>query len=170
MTETVITFSEIVTLNPGAFQLVQRGLGGGTVNVTPTIDNSSGVSVVTLTFSGQHVTAAGSLEDGNYQLTVFGDQILGAGGVAIDADGDGNAGGNFVFGDTATDNFFRLFGDVDGDRFVAVRDLLEFRKTYRDRLGDSSFDDRFDFDGDDVISTRDLLRFRQNYLERMDFA
>ena len=116
------------------------------------------------------MTSVGSLEDGNYQLTINGDQILTAGGTALDVDGDGDAGGVYAFGDTAIDNFFRLFGDVDGDRLVAVRDLLEFRKTFRDRVGDPGFDSRFDFEGDGAISTRDLLRFRQNYLDRLEFV
>ena len=78
--------------------MIKRGPEGGAVTVTPTVDNSSGRSVVTLTFSGAFVNSAGSLEDGNYQLTVFGDQVTGSGG-AFDGDNDGVAGGDFVFGD-----------------------------------------------------------------------
>ncbi len=167
----VITFSDIVTINPGAFELIKRGPGGGTVDVVATIDNSSGQSVVTLTYGpGEFVAAGGSLVDGNYQLTVFGDQVTTSTGAALDGDEDGTAGGNFVYGDTAADNFFRFFGDVDGDRIVTTLDLLRLRQTWLAADGDSNFDDRFDRDNDGVISTFDLLFFRKNYLDRLDFA
>jgi hypothetical protein len=108
--------------------------------------------------------------DGNYQLTVFGDQVTTSTGAALDGDEDGTAGGNFVYGDTAADNFFRFFGDVDGDRIVTTLDLLRLRQTWLAADGDSNFDDRFDRDNDGVISTFDLLFFRKNYLDRLDFA
>ena len=93
LTETVISFDEIVTIGANAFEVFKRGPGGGTVGVVPTIDDSSGQTVVTLTFTGQFVTASGSLEDGNYQLTVFGSEVTTSTG-AFDGDEDGAAGGN----------------------------------------------------------------------------
>jgi len=169
--DSVISFEEVLTFGDGAFELVKRGPDGGTVSVTPIVDNSSGRSVVTLTFDpGAFVTASGSLVDGNYQLTVFGDQVTTSTGDIFDGDGDGTAGGDFVFGNTAADNFFRQYGDVDGDRIVTAFDLLRFRQTWLSSEGDSDFDDRFDSDADGVISTLDLLAFRRNFLDRLDFA
>ena len=167
--QAVIRFDEVVTVGAGAFEVIKRGSDGGAVGVIPSIDDSSGQTVVTLTFTGQFVTAGGSLEDGNYQLTILGDLITTSGG-ALDGDGDGNPGGNFVFGDTEADNFFRLFGDVDGDRVVAALDLLRFRQTYNKSTGDTGFDDRFDFNVDGTITAFDLLRFRNNYRDRLDFS
>jgi len=167
--EVVVSFDDIVTLGTDSFELIKRGDDGGTVSVTPTVDNSSGSSVVTLAFdAGSLVTDSGSLVDGNYQLTIFGDQIT-SGGVAIDGDGDGVAGGNLVFGDTETDNFFRFFGDADGNRVVNAPDLLEFRRTWLSSDSSSNFDASFDSNADGNINVVDLLAFRGNYLDRITF-
>ena len=169
--EVVVSFDDIVTLGTDSFELVRRGDDGGTVNVTPTVDNSTGVSVVTLAFdAGAFVTDSGSLVDGNYQLTVFGDQITTDNGVAIDGDGDGVAGGNLVFGDTETDNFFRFFGDADGNRIVNSPDLLEFRRTWLANDADSNFNAGFDSNADGVINVVDLLAFRNNFLDTVPFV
>ena len=169
--ELEISFDGVVTLGSGAFELIQRGPGGGSVNVTPTIDNSSGQSVVTLTFSGAFVDAdSGSLADGNYQLTINGDQITTSSGNTLDADDDGTAGGSSVFGDTAADNFFRFYGDANGDRNVNVFDLLELRQTFGESIGDAAFDEQFDFNGDGTINVFDLLGFRQNFQEELEFV
>lgn len=169
--EVVVSFDDIVTLGTDSFELVKRGVDGGTVDVTPSVDNSSGASVVTLTFdAGSLVTDSGSLVDGNYQLTVFGDEITNNSGVALDGDGDGVAGGNLVFGDTETDNFFRFYGDADGNRVVNVVDLLGFRRTWLSSDADSNFDASFDSNADGNINVVDLLEFRGNYLNRVDFV
>jgi hypothetical protein len=169
LTNLQLEFDGIVTLGATPFELLKRGSGGGLVDVIAMIDNSSGNSVVTLTFSGSFVESSGSLEDGNYQLTMFGDQIQTLSGMDFDADGDGTAGGNFVFGDTETDNFYRLFGDGSGNRMVDIFDLLSFRETWLSGEGDAEFDVRFDSNLDGNIDIFDLLRFRQNWLESMDF-
>lgn len=168
--EVVLPFDDIVTLGADAFELIKRGPGGGVVDVTPRIDNSSGTSVVTLTFSGAFATPGGSLVDGNYQLTVFGDQILASDGVAIDGDDDGVAGGNLVFGDVETDNFFRFFGDINGNRTVDVFDLLAFRQASGSSSGDPDFDPQFDHDGNGSINAFDLLPFRNNYIDTLPFV
>ena len=124
---------------------------------------------MTLTFSGSFVESSGSLADGNYQLTTFGDQIQTISGLDFDADGDGVAGGNAVFGDTEADNFFRLFGDVTGDRVVNVFDLLGFRNAWQSQTGDADFEKGYDSNGDGIIDIFDLLRFRMNWLETQDF-
>jgi len=167
--EVVLSFDETVTIGAGAFELVRRGPDGGTVDVTPVIDNSSGSTVVTLEFSGAFAGANG-LVDGNYQLTVIGDLITSASGSAMDGDGDGVAGGNFVFGNTASDNFFRFYGDGDGNRIVNVFDLLSFRQAFGSSDGDSGFDAQYDSNADGNINVFDLLAFRNNFLETLDFV
>jgi hypothetical protein len=168
--EVTLSFSDFVTVGADAFELIRRGPGGGVVDVTPVISNGRTGTEVTLTFSGAFATSAGSLVDGNYQLTVFGDEIISSGGVAIDADGDGVAGGNFVFGDTETDNFFRFFGDINGNRLVNVFDLLNFRQAWGSSVGDAEFDAQFDHDGNGNIGVFDLLPFRNNYIDTLDFV
>jgi subtilisin-like proprotein convertase family protein len=167
--EVVVSFDGIVDVGAGAFELVRRGAGGGAVDVTPVVDDSSGSTVVTLEFSGTFTGAAG-LVDGNYELTVIGDLITSSSGTAIDGDGDGVAGGNFVFGDTEADNFFRFFGDNDGSRNVNVFDLLAFRNTWQTSAGDSAFNAQLDSNADGTINVFDLLAFRGNYNESLDFV
>ena len=166
----VVEFDGIVTLQDSPFEVVKRGADGGSVDVTATIDNSSGNSIATLTFSGEFTETTGSLVDGNYQLTVFGDQIQTASGQSFDADGDGIAGGNSVFGDSEADEFFRLFGDSNGDRLVNVFDLLSFRQAWLTNEDDPDFDSAFDSNADGNISVFDLLRFRQNWLATSEFV
>jgi len=166
----VVEFEGIVSVESGAFEVLKRGSGGGAVDVGTFVDNSSGSTVVTLSFSGQFTEASGSLVDGNYQLTVFGDLLETQNGQSYDADNDGIAGGNLVFGDTAADNFFRFYGDVTGDKSVTVFDLLPFRQTWLKSTGDADYNPDFDSNGDGNINVFDLLSFRQNYLETLDFV
>lgn len=166
----VVEFDGIVTLGSSAFELVRRGPDGGSVDVTASIDDSSGFSVATLTFGGDFVEDSGSLVDGNYELTLFGDQITTASGQSFDGDGDGLAGGNQVFGDTEADNFFRHFGDINGDRLVNVVDLLAFRDVWLTDEDDQNFHPDFDSNGDGTINVIDLLRFRNNWLSESEFV
>jgi len=159
----VVSFNDAVTLETGAF-LVRDKVTLQEVTVTASIDNSSGSSVVTLMLSGALTeSATGSLIDGNYELVIDGSKVFGSEGQQLDGDGDGSAGGDFVFGDEATDNFFRLFGDSTGDRQVNIFDLLHFRQSYRKSIGDVGFNSQFDSNGDGVVNIFDLLRFRNNY-------
>ena len=167
--EVVVSFDDIVTFDAGAFELVKRGPDSGVVNVTPMVDNSSGFSVVTLELSGAFTNSSG-LVDGNYQLRVFGDLVTSSSGTAIDGDGDGIAGGNLVFGDTAADNFFRFFGDNDGNRNVSLIDLLAFRQTWSSSAGDPEFNSQLDSNADGVIDLFDLLPFRSNFSETLEFV
>jgi len=131
--------------------LLHRGTGQN-VDLDWTIDNSSGVSLVTVSFSGSLTEANGSLIDGNYQLNIDGSLL-----------GGSTPGQDYVFGDEASDNFYRYFGDSDGNRSVNVFDLLDFRRTYRQSSGDVGYDASHDGDGDGDVDVFDLLRFRRNY-------
>lgn len=165
-----LTFAEVLNFGSDAFELIQRGPDGGQVAFTASVDDSAGYSVVSFQFSGDFSTTAGSLVDGNYQLTVFGAEITDSAGVQLDADADGVAGGNFVFGDEESDNFFRLYGDTDGNRIVNVFDLLAFRRTFLETEGSDDFNPQLDSDGDGIINVFDLLEFRRNFLETLDFS
>jgi hypothetical protein len=114
-----------------------------------------------LTFSGS-LTDYASLKDGEYQLTVYGNKVRDAvTQEALDGDGDQLPGGNYLFGALAADNFFRKFGDSDGDRDVDSLDLARFRQSY---LAPANYKWYFDFDGDGDVDSLDLARFRLRYL------
>ncbi|HUT90108.1 MAG TPA: N-acetylmuramoyl-L-alanine amidase [Thermoguttaceae bacterium] len=158
VTSLTVTFSDLVTLDPGAFALVSQG--GKSVGLNIAQNDSSGQSVVTLSFAGPDIIG-GSLADANYRLTIHGDKVHDSVfGQDLDGDGDGSAGGDYVFGDQATDALFRLFGDSDGDRDVDNLDFLWLRSTYCKSLGDLGFLWYFDHDGDHDVDVADYQQFR----------
>jgi hypothetical protein len=165
VTEVTVTFTTRVTLpdNPAqAFQVVRTGPGGPTSTVGLSVDLSSSTptrTVAKLTFSGA-LTAVGSLIDGTYVLTVFGAQVAGPGGLALDGDNNGVAGGNFYYGtNPAIERLYRLFGDADGNRRVDAADLNLFRAAF----GAVTTDPTFDINGDGVINALDLAALLANF-------
>ena len=160
----VIELDDIVTIQPGAFVVTNKDTQAN-VPVVASIDDSSGKSVITLTFTGPQVELpTGSLVDGNYELQIDGSKIEStATGQLLDADNDGSEGGVDIFGDNATDKFFRLFGDFTGDRTVGVLDLFHFRSAYRASDPDPKYNAEFDYNGDGTVNVFDLFHFRQRY-------
>lgn len=164
----VVSFDEIVTYSPGAFSLVQRE-SGDAVTLSDSFSNDSGKTVVTLVFSGSLVTH-GSLNDGNYELAIDGNQIQSvATGQLLDGNSDGLAGGTYRLGDQEEHKLFRFFGDFDGDRDVDNVDLAKFLQDYRTVAG-SDFDATFDYDNDGDVDNVDLSRFLMNYFETLPFS
>jgi len=119
------------------------------------IDNSSGRSVVPITFTG--VLDNGSLPQGSYAFTVLGSQLVDGLSTALDGDANGSAGGNFV------GQFHRLFGDATGDGVVSATDFDLFRLSYGTAVGDPAFQFAFDANNDGIITATDFLAFRLLY-------
>jgi len=142
-----VTFSEIVTLGGGAFQLTRTGPGSPTGNVAVAVDTSGSTpteTVAKLTFSGS-LTEFGSLIDGLYTLTVVAGQVA-------DASLQPLAGGDYLF------DLHRLFGDNDGDRDVDAGDYGAFRQTFGATLNLA-----FDFDNDSDVDASDYGQFRLRF-------
>jgi hypothetical protein len=154
VTSLTVTFSTVVHLDPGAFELVRQG--GGVIQLTVSQSVVDGHSVDTLTFSGAGIIG-GSLADGHYTLTSHGNLVHGSFGQALDGAGTG------VEGSDRTDTFFRLFGDSDGDGHVDERDRELFRSAYKTKAGDAGYLWYFDFDGDGVIDGRDNGEFNRRF-------
>jgi hypothetical protein len=153
-----VTFDGLVALESDAFQVYQQGVAAP-MGVHVALSESLGRTVARLTFQGPGIIG-GSLADGQYQLVVRGDKIRGAGGGLLDGDGDGLAGGNHV------DEFFRLFGDSDGDGDVDTVDAAAFKPSFRKRIGDAGYLWYFDHDASGRIGAEDfallLLGYRQS--------
>jgi fibronectin-binding autotransporter adhesin len=176
LTKLVVTFDTAVTIDdPRAFVVRNRNTNTLAAIRVATATNSSGKTVATITFaSGANVTtraAANSLVDGNYELQIYGSWITSiATNLKVDAAKNGNSlGSNDVFGDQALDRFFRLFGDLDGDRDVDALDNAQFKPTLNSTLvaNPTIYKAEFDFDGDGDIDALDNLRFRQNLNKTM---
>jgi ELWxxDGT repeat protein len=149
-----VTFSEILTIDAGAFELRQQG--GGLVGLEVRTALVDGKTVAMLTFTGNDIIG-GSLADGSYTLFMRADHIHDRWGWELDANGDGRAGGDRL------DAFFRLFGDSDGDRDVDLRDLARFLSSLGRRPGDPLYLAYFDVNGDDWVGVVDLIAFARRF-------
>jgi hypothetical protein len=145
-----ITFDGPVTFDYGAFEV--RRQDGQLIDLNLVTSLVNGRTVVVLTFTGSGVLG-GSLADGNYTLTIWSDRVHDAQGRSLDGDSDGTAGGDH------TDNFFRLYGDSDGDRDVDARDLGRFLSTLGRQEGDAGFLWYMDLNDDDRVGLVDLFAF-----------
>jgi hypothetical protein len=167
VTQIRVAFDQHVTLpaNPAdAFRLVRQS-DGAAVALAAAVDDSGAGTVVTLTFTGGAVdptlASTKSLADGRYTLTVLSGQVGSRTG-ALDGDGDGTSGGDFVLtGNPAVNGLFRLFGDSTGDGVVNAVDLQALRAAFGAAVppGGSPFDSN----GDGVIDVTDVIRFRVNF-------
>lgn len=171
ITSLAIAFNANVEFAPDAFQLVHRGTGEE-VLTQYTETPVGGKSLATITFlAGPSVlerAKGNSLADGNYTLRIDATKVT-YNGQQLDGDLDGVAGGDYVFGNDATDAFFRFYGDVDGDRDVDNRDFLKFRSTFRMSYPDPAYVWYFDFDGDDDVDNADFLKFRTRFRNFLPF-
>jgi photosystem II stability/assembly factor-like uncharacterized protein len=150
ITSITITFGSVVTLDPGAIELVRQEGGTFAPDIAQAVVD--GQTVVTLTFSGAGIIG-GSVPDGHYTLTIHGDLVHDAAtGLALDGAGTGTAGSDHV------ETFFRLFGDADGDGHVDLTDLELFIGTFGKHAGDAGFLAYFSYNTDGRVDFGDLVQ------------
>jgi hypothetical protein len=149
VTSLTVTFSTVVHVDPGAFELIRPE--GGTIDLIISELVVGGHTVDTITFVGAGIIG-GSVPDGHYTLTIHGDHIHDDYGHALDGAGTGTEGSN------RTNTFFRLFGDSDGDGHVGQHDLLSFASAFGKRAGDPGYLWYFDYNGDGRVDAGDLLQ------------
>ncbi len=169
-----VDFDTTVSIDSAAFLLQKSELGGPLVFSTPSAAqlsinvalssiNGGTQTRATLTFTGSTVIG-GSLPDGNYRLTINGSSVMAtSGGLLLDGDGDGSGGDNYVRGEVPSDKFFRLFGDLNGDRTVGLAEFNAFRATFGRNQNDSGYNGAFDFNGDGSIGLTDFNEFRRRF-------
>jgi len=150
VTEITVNFSEIVVVDASSFVLTNTTTN---TQIVPTVTTSTidGKTVAKLTFNGAGIIG-GSLADGDYTLTTL-DSVLDSAGNQLDGDNDGDAGGS------ATDDFFRLFGDANGDRTVNMVDFFQFRNAF----SGGPYNAAFDYNGDGLINISDFFQFRSGF-------
>ncbi len=147
---TVLFDSEIV-FDEGAFDL--RLTDGTLITVSTSVTAGTPTNEVVLTFPSYF---GGSLEDGNYRLTLLHTHIRSLSGVPIDGDGDGAAGGN------AVDQFFRLFGDGNGDGYTDFTDFAnDFLPAFGSSYGQAGYRSAMDKDADGFV---DFTDFAEGFL------
>jgi hypothetical protein len=174
-----VTFSGAVTFAGGnasaaaAFQLTSLTDSNNVTVAAAVSTNGSGNTVVTLTFSGSETDPVSgqhsgqlSLADGRYQLTILSADVTGTNGVALDGDGNGAAGGNYVSipdtsgGGTGQLGLYRLFGDATGNGVVDQLDLAQFRTANNSTGPGSPYVAYLDADNSGTIDQVDLAQFR----------
>jgi CSLREA domain-containing protein len=160
-----VNFDRIVEIDQTGgdpFQIVNTDTNDTVIDV-PVISEVNGKTVVELSFQpGASVTSFGSLVDGNYRLTIDA-ALITRFGIALDGDGDGSAGGNHIFGDQAVDEFYRRYGDHNGNGIVELFDFAAFRSTFGKSAVDPQFVIAFDSNGDAIIDLFDFAAFRANF-------
>jgi hypothetical protein len=145
VTSVNVTFSGQVTLGPNAF-VVTPFASGPAAPLTVTTVVVGGGTVATLTFPG---TVGGSLADGDWVLLTVASMVRDAAGDVMAAD--------------RRDTFFRLYGDVNGDRTVNGSDLAAFRSAFGAAVGDQRYVAVLDYDSDGTINGVDLAQFRTRF-------
>jgi hypothetical protein len=164
-----IFFTGPVIIDNGAFDVFQRNNPQGTVTVNHTTRLEQGNTIATLTFAGT-LTNFGSLADGNYQLVVDSTKITDPYGSGLDGDEDGEAGGDFEFGTAAIDKFFRLFGDISGDRTVSLTEFNQKRTAFGSASGASNYRKEIDFEANGSIGLSDFNQFRARFGTTLSFS
>jgi hypothetical protein len=141
----VLTFDDVVTLEPGSLRLY-RGQTRVKLNVVTEIVGDH--TVATLTFPRKQ--ALQPLQGGNYTLAIRGMRVESQYGFKMDADGDGEEGGK------ARIQFRSRFGDGNGDGQLDSVDRDLFLPALGSSEGDPEYLWYFDRNGDGVIDNKDL--------------
>jgi Ice-binding-like/Dockerin type I domain len=152
VTDVTVTFDRSVvfsTTAAAAFTLV-RDSDSAAVNFTATVSSVNGQTVVTLSNFTGSAAQFGSLADGRFTLTALSSQIS-TNGLALDGDGNGQAGGDYAFGEAQ--GLYRFFGDINGDRQVDIADYGQFTTAL---FSPVNYNAAFDFNGDGVIDIADF--------------
>ncbi|WP_182865929.1 right-handed parallel beta-helix repeat-containing protein [Rhodopirellula sp. JC639] len=147
--KTIVRFDSLVAFDPGAFEI--QKIGGEVFQPVVVTEVVNGKTVATLSFQGQS-TIGGSLSDGNYRLRIVHDRVV-AGQMRMRAD--------------AVDDFFRFFGDTDGDRDVDGQDYGRLGLTFLKSSTNPAFNPAYDFDGDGDVDGQDYANFGLRFLRRL---
>jgi beta-glucanase (GH16 family) len=145
----VYTFSEPVTIPDAkaAFSVVGTGPHAGTAPATlmaTAVPGSNGTQwAVSLT--GKPVDTLASIANGEYSITINPNAVFApADGVTAMTTGE-------------TDTFFRLFGDINGDRVVNVSDEFQFSKAL------NAYTPIFDVNGDGTVNLADEFQASRSF-------
>ena len=149
-----VIFNAQVDFQSGSLELLNTTTDTAVPVTFGSAEVVDGRSIVSLNFDPALIT------DGNYQLKIP-SAAVSAGGIALDGDGDGSAGADYV------DAFFRFYGDTDGDRDIDGQDYGRFGQTLFKRLGDAGFNPALDSDFDNDVDGQDYGRFGQQLFKRL---
>ncbi|MCA9169329.1 MAG: hypothetical protein KDB23_16760 [Planctomycetales bacterium] len=146
-----VTFDAEVEIDSEAFSLTNMKTGDifTIVNADVASNVFNGKTIATLRFHNSVPgVVGGSLSNGNYTLTIDASKI--------------RIGTSHMFTDYV-DEFYRFFGDSDGDRDVDALDFGAFLRAYRKTDLQPGFSDIFDSDSDGDVDATDFSAFLTTY-------
>jgi hypothetical protein len=169
ITSLVVTFSVPVALGVNPFSIVNNGLltAQSPVAIDPSqiLVTGSGTTYTIRFGAGPGVvardTSAGlgrgnSLAEGNFLLTIDPSKVTDVAAIQTLTPTNSFGDGDNEFGDRAVDNFFRFFGDADGNGVVNSVDTGAFSRAL------TAYNAAVDFDGNGSVSNAGVDR--TNYL------
>ena len=149
LTTVAIRFSEAVTSGSltAALRLMNQSAGGLIDSESVAASFDSATNTVIWSFPGQ---AGESLPDGNFLATLSAAETTDVAGNALESE--------------LSFEFFRYYGDLDGDRDVDFLDLYGWRRTWLHVEGEAEYDRNLDHDFDGDVDAADLVRYQDHYL------
>tara|TARA_R110002049_G_scaffold2750_2_gene21595 strand:- start:437004 stop:442349 length:5346 start_codon:yes stop_codon:yes gene_type:complete len=165
-----VVFEDLVNAPAAAFSLTNLGIPSGSSSIDVNSLSVStaavlGQTVATITFDpGTSVITRDSvntLADGNYRLVIDAALVTTlVGGQPMVED--------FVFGADPADEFFRLYGDTDGDGSVNFTDFASgFLPAFATSVGSANYRDELDANGDASVDFSDFASgFLPNFATR----
>ncbi len=146
--DVVYTFSEAVTIPTAAaaFTVVGAGANPGTapVSLTATAVAGTGGTQWAVTLTGKAAGVLASIANGEYSITIN------PAGVSSAADGTTQLAAG------RTDQFYRLYGDINGKGVVNALDNLALKKAI------TIYNPAFDSNGDGAVNALDNLAFKKD--------
>ena len=173
LTTVQVTFNQIVTAPQDAFVLRSRDNNEEILNVLQVgvPDNSSGKSVVDITFAvddGTYVldrsNGEHSLKDGHYDLRVLAEAVHAV------TNGPTPMAADFIFGDSSDETLFRFFADADGNRNVDFLDFGAYGITHLADDAEIRYDARFDHIGNGNVDLLDFGQYGLRHLQSRPFV
>ena len=89
---------------------------------------------------------------------------------AHDAAGGNLSGGNYVFGKVTGENFFRFYGDWNGDRHVNNTDFNHFTATMNKAPGQTGYLWYMDYTTNNIVNNSDFQAFALRMNKQMVFV
>jgi hypothetical protein len=147
--DVVYTFNEPVTIPDGnaAFAVVGTGPHAGTVPSTLLAAAVAGTNGTqwAVSLTGKAVGTLASIANGEYTITINPTAVFAA------------ADGTTAMATGRMDSFYRLFGDVNGDRVVNVSDEFQFSKAL------NTYTPIFDVNGDGTVNLADEFQASKSF-------
>lgn len=152
-----VRFDSQVLVDSRAIELANQS--GTRIRINVATSEILKKTVANVTFQGSEVDSTGSLIDGRYAIRILDGHVSDLAGNVLDGDGDGKAGG------AAVDEFFRFYGDTDGDSDVDGQDYVRFGLAFLNRSGDKNYNPSLDYDDDGDIDGQDYGQFGRRFLK-----